>query len=288
MNWVPCPFLYQQGHRQNILPLNLFPLPATFLSHLLVLFPTPQAPFTRSSPARTALPVHIQQPLLPLDPRAPPSPALVPEIQRACLLSLPFAHFSLAFIPNYRCTPPLWVFWGKGAGERVTRFPFPRLGHFPQLHEPRPLVSRRPAILSRGSPDPLGPAATPSLPRLPLAAAQTSGNRPARRAHLPRGPAGGGVGCARTRGGGRRRTTGRAAPPSQPAARSGSLGGSQQSTKTGGEATTRATAAARAWAQSDSPGSGQRQAGLGRRTGEVGRRGRGRERPGPEKGTRGN
>lgn len=37
--------------------------------------------------------------------------------------------------------------------KEVTRFPLPRIRHFPQLHEPRPLVPLRPAILSHGSPD---------------------------------------------------------------------------------------------------------------------------------------
>lgn len=56
--------------------------------------------------------------------------------------------------------------WWEDA-KRVTRLPFPRLGHFLQLREPRPLIPRRPAILSRSSPYPVGPATPPSLPRLP-------------------------------------------------------------------------------------------------------------------------
>nr|XP_035132052.1 translation initiation factor IF-2-like [Callithrix jacchus] len=55
----------------------------------------------------------------------------------------------------------------------------------------------------------------------------------------------------------RRRRTGREAPPSQPAARTGSSGDPRQSTKTGGEAATQATAAARGWAQSALRGQGR-------------------------------
>lgn len=82
------------------------------------------------------------------------------------------------------------IFFSK----EVTRFRFPRLRHFPQFHEPRPLVPLRPAILSQVPQTLLRPAASPSLPRLPLAAAHISRRCPARQAHLPRGPAGGGVG----------------------------------------------------------------------------------------------
>nr|XP_045241210.1 wiskott-Aldrich syndrome protein homolog 1-like [Macaca fascicularis] len=103
--------------------------------------------------------------------------------------------------------------------------------------------------MSRAPSSPLGPRSYPevlqtlqSLPRHQVClyfptVPPTPPPRRGRPGHLPRGPA--------------------AAPPSQSAARTGSLGDPRQSTKTGDEAATQATAAARGWAQSALGGQGR-------------------------------
>lgn len=146
----PLPFC-QKGHRQDIFSF-LFPQLATFFPLFLALFPTPRAPSDSGSISQ----FRFQQPSFFQIPghhtprrRSRESSGFV---SCHCLLLISVRpSFRITVLPDPSDFFLLFVF--SKPRKEVTRFPLLQIRHFSQLHEPRPLVPLRPAILSHGSPD---------------------------------------------------------------------------------------------------------------------------------------
>lgn len=189
----PLPFC-QKGHRQERHLLSfLFPQLATFFPLFLALFPTPRAPSDSGSISQ----FRFQQPSFFRIPGHHPPRRRSREssgfVSCHCLLLI-------SVLPSFRITvlpdPSDFLFclFFQNPVKRLLDSRSSRSVIFPIFMSRAPSYLLGPRSCPTVPQTVLWPSKPPSLPRLPLAAARISRRCPAERAHLPRGPAGRGVG----------------------------------------------------------------------------------------------